>query len=119
MKNLILITALSIMSFSVYSQTDLTGQWNTGEKNTIIKIEQQNGVYIGKVVSSDNPKAKPGTLIMKDVKQKKEMWTGKLYAAKRGEWYDAEMNRSTNKLIIEISVGFFSKKVEWTKQNIK
>ena len=119
MKNLILITALSIMSFSVYSQTDLTGRWNTGNHNTLVKIEQQNGVYTGKIVSSDNPKAEPGKIIIKNIKAQKDGWSGKLYAAKRGEWYDAEINRSTNKLIIEISVGFFSKTVEWSKHNIE
>ena len=93
MKNIFLILTFSLFSFSLFAQNDLSGNWNTGEKNTIIKIEQQNGVYIGKVVSSDNPEAKPGTLIMKDVKQKKETWTGKLYAAKRGEWYDAELSK--------------------------
>jgi len=117
MKNLILITALSIMSFSVYSQTDLTGQWNTGDHNTMVKIEQQNGVYIGKIVSSDNPKAKPGTIILKDIKTKKNGYSGKLYAPKQGEWYDGVINMNSNKLIIEISVGFFSKTVKWSKQN--
>lgn len=115
MKNLFLLLTFSLFSFSAFAQNDLSGQWNTGDQNTIIKIEQQNGVYIGRVVSSDNPKAKSGTLIMKDVKAKKNSFAGKLYSAKRGEWYDAEISENSDKLKIKISVGFFSKTLEWVK----
>jgi uncharacterized protein (DUF2147 family) len=120
MKNLrimILVTVLSLFSITVFSQNDISGRWNTGDQNTVIKIEQQDGVYIGKIISSDNPEVKQGKVILKDVKPKKDGWTGKIYAPRRGEWYDADITINGNKMKLEMSVGFFSKYIEWTMHN--
>lgn len=115
--NIFLVAILSLFSVAVFSQNEISGKWNTGDQNTIVEIGQQNGVYIGKIISSDNPKVKQGKVILKDVKPKKESWTGKIYAPRRGEWYDAEISTNGNKLKLEMSVGFFSKTIEWTKHN--
>lgn len=120
MKNLrsvFLVTMLSLFSITVFSQTDISGKWNTGDQNTIVEIVQQNGVYIGKMISSDNPNVKLGKVILKDVKPQKAYWTGKIYAPRRGEWYDATISTRGNILKLEMSVGFFSKTIEWTKLN--
>lgn len=117
LKSVFLVTMLSLFSITVFSQTDISGKWNTGDQNTIIEIVKQNGVYIGKIISSDNPKVKQGKVILKDVKPKKDSWTGQIYAPRRGEWYDTEISTSGNKMKLEMSVGFFSKTIEWTKHN--
>ena len=117
MKNLFLAILMTLIGISVLAKSDITGTWNTGDQNTIIEIEQQDGVYIGKIISSDNPKVKQGKVILKDVKPKKDSWTGKIYAPRRDEWYDAKISTSGNKLKLEMSVGFFSKTIEWTKHN--
>ena len=114
MKYTILI-AFSILSHCVFSQSNLTGTWNTGEDNTIIEIIEIDGKPNGKIKSSDNPKAKIGNVILKEVNKNGRIWEGKIYAAKRQEWYDAEITQKGNVLAIEISVGFFSKTVEWKK----
>ena len=115
MRYLVLVTLFSIVSFPIFAQSDITGTWNTGEQNTHVKIEKENDVFIGKVISSDNPKAKTGSTLVKEVKLKKNKWVGQLYAPKRGEWYNAEFTKKGNILEIEVSVGFMSKLVEWTK----
>jgi hypothetical protein len=114
MKYTILI-AFSIFSYSVFGQPNLIGTWNTGQDNTIIEITEIDGIPSGKIKTSDNPKAAIGNVILKDVKKKGEIWKGKIYAAKRQEWYDAEISQKGNVIKIEISVGFFSKTVVWKK----
>lgn len=116
MKNLILIAVFSVFGLSLYSQTDITGVWNTGDQNTLVKIEKVEDVFIGKIVSSDNPSAKIGNTLIKDVILKKGKWTGQMFAPRKGEWYDAEFKAKENILEIEISVGFMSKTLEWTKE---
>ena len=120
MKNLgktLLVLTISLFSMSSFTQSELTGQWTIGEQNTVVNLEQHNRVYSGKIVSSDNPKVKIGTVLVKELKQTKGSWKGKVYSPKQKEWYDAEFTKKENKLNIEISVGFFSKTVEWTKHN--
>ena len=114
MKHLILIVA-TLCSFSVFGQSNLTGTWDTGEDNTMIEITEIDGNPTGKIKSSDNPNATISNVILKDVKKKGEIWKGKIYAAKRQEWYDAEITQKGNLLEIEINVGFLSKTVVWKK----
>ena len=49
MKHLILIV-VTLCSFSVFGQSNLTGTWDTGEDNTIIEITEKKvpHVYINK-----------------------------------------------------------------------
>ena len=114
MKHLILIVA-TLCSFSVFGQSNLTGTWDTGEDNTIIEITEIEDKPTGKIKSSDNPKAKIGNVILKEVNKNGRIWKGKIYAAKRQEWYDAEITKKGDVLEIQISVGFFRKTVEWKK----
>ena len=114
MKITILI-ALSIFSYSLFGQSNLIGTWNTGEDNTIIEISEIDRKSAGKIKSSDNPKAKIGNVILKEVNKNGRIWEGKIYAAKRQEWYDADITQKGDVLEIEISVGFLSKTIEWKK----
>ncbi len=120
MKNLrivIVLLAFGLFSFASSAQSNVAGNWIAGKENTVIKIAQEGSSYSGKIISSENPKAKAGSLMIKDLKQdKKGNWKGQVYAPKRDEWYDAEFTPKGNILEIEISVGFFSKTMEWKKQ---
>lgn len=110
--------ALAIaMTFSLSAQSDLTGIWNAGQGNTKIELQQNDdGLIEGKVISSDNPKAKIGKVFLKDIKRKDGEWTGKMYVAKKQKWYDATFERQQDKLEVTLSVGFFSKTLEWKRQ---
>jgi uncharacterized protein (DUF2147 family) len=119
MKSVFLITLFSLIGSSIVAQSDITGTWNTGDQNTIVKIENRNDVITGKIVSSDNPKAKVGSLLIKDVTIKRGKWKGQLYAPKKDEWYDAEFTNKENILEVVISAGLMRKTVEWTKEGDK
>lgn len=114
MKNLILFVLLCF-SFSAFSQSSLKGIWNTGEDNTKIEIYQSNEHWVGKIKSSDNSKAEIGKVILKDLKKNDDKWHGKLYAAKKKEWYDVTIVTESDVIELKINVGFFSKTIEWEK----
>lgn len=116
LRNVVALLIISLFSINSFAQSDVSGEYIIGEKNTVVKIEQYNGIYNGKIISSDNPNAEIGKLILKELKQTKGKWKGELYSPKREKWYDAEFIKKENKLNIEISVGFFSKTVEWIKK---
>lgn len=111
--SILIIALLAIISMNAQS---IVGVWNTGNDNTKIEITEDNGVYNGTILSSDNAKAKIGNPILKDVKLSNGKGEGKLYAAKRGEWYDAALEENGNQLAIKIKVGFMSKSIAWKKE---
>ncbi len=115
MRILFISILFSLSGLTLSAQNNFSGIWNTGNNDTMVKIEKLNDIFSGKIISSNNQNAKPGTLIMKDVALKKGKWKGKLYSPQRGEWYDAEIVPESNRLMITVSVGFFSKTIEWTR----
>ena len=111
----LLSVALTFCSLSVFAQSELAGTWDTGDDNTLIEIAETEGQMTGIIKSSDNSKAQIGNVILKDLKKEDDHYSAKLYAAKRGKWYDAEISPKANLLEITISVGFISKTLEWKK----
>ena len=110
--SLILIT---LCSTSVIAQSELEGIWETGEENTKIEIGKVNGQLTGKIKSSDNGKATIGKVILKDLKKDGSNWTGQIYAARRGKWYNVEITPNQRILELEISAGIFSKSIVWKR----
>jgi hypothetical protein len=103
----------------VFAQQSLEGVWQTGEDNTKIETYQKDGEWFGKIISTDNPKAKAkiGTDILRNFKKNGDFWEGKLYSLKKKKLVDAVITPGKNKLIIEATVGFFTKEIEWSKEN--
>ncbi|MCM4171914.1 DUF2147 domain-containing protein [Arenibacter sp. TNZ] len=115
-KNVIVLLAISLFSLNSFAQSDVAGEWIVGEQNTVVKIEQHDDGYSGKIISSDNSNAAIGKLMVKELKQTNGKWKGKVYAPKRDEWYDAEFIPQEKTLDVKIKAGFFSKTIEWTKK---
>ena len=114
MKLLSIVSLILFTSFSTNAQS-IAGIWNTGDYNTKIEITEVNGVAIGKVLSSDNAQAKIGNQVLKDFKQSNGGYKGQLYAAQKGEWYDAVIKENDDQLDITIKVGWVSKNIKWKK----
>lgn len=110
---LILLMALYSITNYAQSQSDITGEWDVGKQNTLVKIQQQNGVYYGKIKTSDNPKVKIGKLMVKDIVEKNGVFEGKLYVIKYRKWIDVLLNRKETELIISISSGRKHKTIRW------
>jgi hypothetical protein len=114
MKLIISIISLQLFVFGQFAVAELEGQWDTGKENTIVKIYQKNGIMQGEIVSSGNPKAQPGTNLIKDLKKEGQEWKCKLFAPKRQEWVDATLKRQGDKLNISVKVGLFSNTMDWS-----
>ena len=114
MKQIAIIFSI-LFSFTTMNAQSLAGVWNTGDENTKIEITEDDGIVKGKILSSDNAEAKIGNQILKDFKFNKGEWKGKLYAAKKGEWYDAVLKENGGQLDITVKVGWMSKTVHWKK----
>ncbi|MEM6318769.1 MAG: hypothetical protein AAF960_13940 [Bacteroidota bacterium] len=109
-----LISYLLFFALSINAQSQSpAGIWNTGKDNTKIEITETNGVYTGKILSSDNAKAKIGKQLLKDIQSVDGEWKGKLFAAKRGKWMDAVLEAKGKVLQITVKKGLMSKTIEW------
>ena len=92
----------------------IAGIWHTGESNTLVEIVIDDKTPpVGKLLKSDNAKAKIGTLILSALQQQENHWQGKIFAMKRGEHYPVVITRQDDKLLLAVDVGFFTKEVEW------
>lgn len=105
MKNAALFVAILFSATTVYSQQEIAGIWNTGENNTKIEITEDAGLFVGKIISSDDSSIKIGNQILKDVKFNNGEGKGKVYAAKKGKWYDAVLQRKDNYIEVKLKVG--------------
>jgi len=113
------LTIIILFIFSIsflFAQDFPKGIWLTGEENTKIETYQKEGAWFGKIVSSDNPKAKIGKDILQEFKFIDKQWQGKLFAAKRGKILDAIIEPTQEALNITVSAGFFSKELAWKKE---
>ena len=113
------LTAVLIAFFffsSLSAQESLKGIWLTGEENTKIETYEKDGAWYGKIISSDNPKAKIGTDILRGFKQENGEWKGQIFAAKRNKIVDAIIQPAKEVLAITVSTGFFSKVLEWKRE---
>ena len=115
-ESLVLATLMMLgLTANAIAQSTLEGNWQTGEDNSVVTVETAYGVITGKLISSDNPKAKMGTEILRNFKQIKGVWTGQVYAAKKDKLYDATISPDANVLNIKVSAGIASKKLTWKR----
>lgn len=101
---------------SLQAQQSLAGVWNTGKDNTKVEMTEDNGVYSGKIISSENANAKIGNQLIKDVKSVDEEWKGKFYAPKKGKWFDAVFVEKDGQLMVTVGAGMRSKTITWSKE---
>lgn len=104
-----------LLTITMHAQQSLVGSWNTGKDNTKIEITAENGVYEGKIVSSDNTNAKIGNQILKDIKLVSGKWQGKMYSPKKNKWYNAVLEEKGDQLLVTVKAGMMSKTLEWIK----
>ena len=93
----------------------LTGKWATGEDNTVVEVSEVNGVATGRVLSSDNPKAVPGTEVLKNFSESDGVWKGSIYSIAMGKTLNGTITPSAESLAISASIGFIKKNLTWTR----
>ncbi len=115
MKIIQIIVLSFLFGLQVGAQAPIKGIWQTGEDNTIIEIYLKNGAWYGKIISSDNPKAKAGTDILVNFNLVNGTWKGKLFAIRRKSMLDAIIKPKANELTIDVSAGFYSTTLHWVR----
>ncbi|MFT6807536.1 MAG: hypothetical protein ACJA01_000756 [Saprospiraceae bacterium] len=110
---LLLVSIITMISLS--AQTNLVGKWNTGEDSTIVQTYKRDGAWYREIMSSDNPKAKIGTNILRGFKKEGDKWIGKLYAAKRDKIMKSEIRLIDSALNITVFAGFITRNLTWEK----
>ncbi|MCO6175926.1 DUF2147 domain-containing protein [Flavobacterium sp. NRK F10] len=118
-KSIIITLFISIFSLNTYAQDNLLGTWKTDTDNTLVKIEKQGNSIVGKVISSDNKEAAPGTVIIKETKYEKGILSGQLYLFKKKRWFQTTFEVQGNKLKVTGKLSIMSHTVHWTKVTSK
>jgi len=116
MKFTLSLFILLLSAIGLHAQTTPLGIWNTGTDNALVEVKEVEGRYVGTLISSDNPEAKIGKVLLKDLKPAGKGWKGKMFAPKRGEWFDATLKPKGDVIAITVGSGFRSKTLEWTKE---
>ena len=111
-----LILSLGII-VSLSAQNTIEGTWNTGRDNTLIETYEKDGEWFGKVISSENSKAKIGNDILRNITVSDGEWKGKLFMAKRNRLVDAIVEPSDEKLKIIISGGGMKRTLTWARKS--
>lgn len=113
--NLLFLVGLTLSLTVAMQQHAIEGKWNTGQENTIVEIQKENGEYFGKIVSSD--KVDSGTLILKDFKSDGDNWKAKLYSFKKEKWMNASLKMDDQQMLaVTVKAGLVSKSITWTKE---
>ena len=111
-----LIFAFGIF-ISLSAQNTIEGTWNTGRDDTLIETYEKDGEWFGKVISSDNSKAKIGNDILRNITESDGEWKGKLFMAKRNRLVDAVVEPSDEELKIIISGGGMKRTLTWSRKS--
>lgn len=141
MKPYILLFLLALSTISSNAQNSKTsliiGKWQNYDKTEIIEITQSNNNFIGHIFWMKNSKNKKGNLKLDKNNPDKKLrnqpilgsqslfglqyengkWVnGKMYSHKKGGTVKFKVIYiSSTKLVIKISIGFFSKEITYTK----
>ena len=117
--NVLILLLIGFSASTLEINESIEGIWNTGVDNTTIEILQEDGEWLGKIKSTDAKKDAVGKVILKDLKSTDEKWSGKLFAAKRKQWFDVEIKPSEDKLNLLVDAGFKKKSIVWSRTENK
>jgi|1048.fasta_scaffold08461_3 hypothetical protein len=113
-----LVTTLGIIllcSMTAVAQQSILGRWNTRQENTVIEVKEVKGKIEGRIVASDHAKAPIGMLLLKDIHIEELQMKGKLFALRKGQWFDASFSPKQNNMEVTLIVGWVTRKLNWRK----
>ena len=111
-----------LVGFSLPTLTlanDLTGFWKADEQPAWIEIQTVDGTATGIVRRNDVNNDAVGRVLLKDVIPNDAdagVWRGQIYAARLGEYRDAEITLlDPSRMQIEVTVQFMSRAFVWQR----
>lgn len=97
----------------------LSGLWKVEDQAAWIELQANDGLITGTVRRNDvNPSAVGRTLLKNVVADEdaSRLWHGQIYAARLGEYRDAEITLlDHSRMKIEVKVGFMSRAFVWNR----
>jgi len=118
MRNVVLVTLGWLLCSPLYA-ADLAGVWKNDEMPAWIEIQFENDTGTGTVRRNDEKPEAVGRELLKDVVadgDSADSWRGQIFAARLGEYKDAEISLpQPDKMEVKVKVGFMSKTVIWTR----
>ncbi len=115
MKTILFTLLLCVFSTITLAQEKAIteGVWLTGTDGGKIATYQKDGQWFGKLVASSNAGAPIGINVLRNFTLEDGQWQGEVYSIKRDQLAEAIIEPSNDKLVIEVSIAFFSKTLEW------
>ncbi len=99
--------------------TDIAGSWKHAKNSAWIEINLEEGRAT--VVRNDKAPERVGREMIKEIKPSSKLqnlWHGMLYVEKLGEYKRVEISLSgAKRMLITGKVGFFSRTVEWIRED--
>jgi len=119
----ILLTLIFVVfSASISAQEQIKplrkGIWLTGSNGSKIETYQKDGQWFGKLIASDKQDAPLGIDVLRNFALKEGKWQGEVYSIKREQTAEAIIEPSKESLLIEVSIAFFSKTLEWKNEKL-
>jgi uncharacterized protein (DUF2147 family) len=116
MKVLMLLISISWSVMTFANTGMIEGKWLAKNKSTQIEISQtESGHWQGVVTSAPSKPELEGKQLLSAIVEAPGGYEGKVYAIKKAKHYDAEIKPVDNTLQIEVTAGFFSKTMIWTR----
>ena len=115
MKTVFIISLLCYFTFPIFAQNQLEGTWDTGKHNTLIQIFPSADGGLGKVISSDSPKAKKDDIVIKNLEMEGSHWKGQFYIPPLDSWQEAKFEPSGKSAKVTVKVGWLKKSIEWER----
>lgn len=121
--------SLGNLSFTTLENEDtpdaIIGEWLLSEEEGVVKINKENGTYVGKIIWLDTdkfPDTKRNAEVMaiqllKDLQSKDNntFVNGKIYSMERERYYDCDVVLSGEVLNFQVRAGMFTKKISWKR----
>ncbi len=105
MKLIILFALIILQVQPMQDETEITGNWEMPEGNTVIEIQRDGDTFKGTVIKSDKEKA-IGKEVLQDLRKEENVWKGKFYVVRRDRLVNATLKEIEDGILeMEVKAG--------------
>jgi uncharacterized protein (DUF2147 family) len=107
-------------SMGVLAEQSLAGFWQHEDKPVVVEMKPVDGLTQGTVASNSDKPDSVGKRLFRDLAYNtdEKLWLGRIFVLKLGEEKDVTVVlQNPDQFQMTVKVGFFSKKVIWSRVN--
>lgn len=95
----------------------ILGTWLTAEKGAKVEVYKQGDRYFGKLLNAGaGDKAPADTILLKNLSYDSGLWSGQIYAPKRGKDYPVTIKLADPETLeLNVQAGMMSRSLKWKK----